>query len=76
MTQLRIDQVTPEILASSREPVLIVDAGGRVIGTFQPSPSPPYDTSLIPPTPLAELQRRAAEGQGRQLNEFLSEIGR
>lgn len=76
MTQITIDTKTREKLRTAREVVRLVDENGHVIGTFKPADVRPYDPSLFPPTPLEELDRRAAEGTGRPLNELLDEYRR
>ncbi len=74
MTRITIDVQTGDKLIAAGEIVELVDETGRVIGTFQPVPVPPYDSSLIPPVDPAERDRRAAESGGFTTEEVIKHL--
>ena len=61
MTRITIDAETREKLTAAGESVELVDETGKLIGTFRPALTPPYDPKLIPPISEEELRRREKE---------------
>lgn len=64
MTQLTIDNSTGAQLAGILEPVELVDANGRVLGTFRPAVDRVAYENVEPPLTLEELRRRSSTPEG------------
>ncbi len=60
MSTFILDPSAAETLRKCREPALLSDAAGNVVGYFRPALQPPYDPRDIPPLDEDELNRREA----------------
>ena len=74
MTRITIDAETREKLTAAGESVELVDETGKLIGTFRPALTPPYDPKLIPTMDPAERKRRASEPGGYTTEEVIRHL--
>ncbi|MGD9856763.1 MAG: hypothetical protein AB7U20_17585 [Planctomycetaceae bacterium] len=72
MTEIVADSPTREKLAAADAPVRIIDAEGRLLGTFRPAVQDEID--LIPPMSLDDMRRHASQPGGRPLSEILKDL--
>ena len=74
MTDVMIDPLTGDKLSAVREPVRLIDAQGKILGTFSPADDSADDVSLVPPMSVEEMRRLAAEPGGRTLQEIFRDL--
>jgi hypothetical protein len=71
--QIRIDAATADLLSRTREPAVLLDEAGRLVGFY----SPPHAGGIAPQVPnFAEedLRRWESEPGGRTLREIMSDL--
>jgi hypothetical protein len=74
MSRLVVDALLPEKLRVATEPVELVDASGRVLGTYFPELETTKWENLEPQLSPEELERRRREPGGRKLSDILADL--
>jgi hypothetical protein len=74
MSRVTLDEASIEKLRSSAAPVQILDAEGKVIGTFTPAMRV-YKRGEVPDISEEELQRRYNESPRMTTEEVLRRLG-
>jgi hypothetical protein len=73
MSRLTVDSATLANLQGLSQPVDFCDEQGRILGHFVPYPGPITSADLELDIPEEELDRRAANFQGRPLADLVAE---
>jgi hypothetical protein len=73
MSRLTVDSATLAKLQALSEPVEVCDQDGHVVGQFVPYPRPLSAASIELDIPEEELDRRAANFQGRPLADLVAD---